>query len=351
MNNQPTVTYFFLGANSKHGFYSLYDQFAGGEQDVLHIIKSGPGTGKSTFMKRIGKAAESKGYDVEYILCSGDPNSLDGVYIPALHIGWADGTAPHVLEPKHFGIDGIYTDLGRFCKREILKESSEQIKTVTSAYRLCYQKAYMYLQAAGTLRFESPLLPAQVEDRIRSRAKAKIKKELSNAKENSSLPVKRFLRAISCQGNYTLTQTMNALCDRICILESAIGLDALFFEEIIGEATERGIFHIQCPDPLSPERIEAVLFPDIKLCFATSQAVPSFHGKIRTIHLDAYADAIDKSEYKQHEKFKQQLMEAAYKQLSRAKQYHDELERYYRPALNVDALDAYTQTVIHELFP
>ena len=350
MNHQPTVTYFFLGANSKHGFYSLYDGFANGEQDILHIIKSGPGTGKSTFMKRIGSAAESKGLDVEYILCSGDPQSLDGIYIPALHVGWVDGTAPHVLEPKHFGINGIYTDLGQFCKRELLHENRPQIKATTSAYRFCYQKAYMYLQAVGNLQQSSSPLPSHIEERIRSRAKAKIKKELAGSQTSVSLPVKRFLRAISCQGNYTPPQTLNTLCDRLCILESNIALDTFFFDEIKKEAAERGIFYIQCLSPLSPELTEAVIFPDIRLCFASSQASPSFHGTVRTIHLDAYVEDFNKADYKAHEKLKLQLMDAAYKQLSRAKQFHDELERYYRPALDVDALNEYTESVIKELF-
>ena len=351
MNHQPTATYFFLGANSRHGFYSLYDEFANGERDILHIIKSGPGTGKSTFMKQIGKAAEAKGLDVEYILCSGDPESLDGIYIPALHIGWADGTAPHILEPKHFGVDGTYTDLGQFCRQEYLNDNSSQIKTVTSAYRLCYQKAYIYLQAAGNLQYNPTPLPVHIEERIRSRAKAKIKKELSDAESSTSLPMKRFLRAISCQGDYRPAHTLNTLCDRLCILESNIGLDSIFFDEILKSAEERKILYIRCLSPLSPEHTETVIFPDIRLCFASSQAVLSFHGSQRTIHLDSYLDDMNKNEYKQREKLNQQLMNAAYKQLSRAKQFHDELERYYRPALNVDALNDYTQSVIHKLFP
>ena len=80
-------TTFFLGANSAQGFYSLYSDFASRPGDMLHIIKAGPGTGKSTFMRKIGQAAEERGYEVEYIICSGDPDSLDGVYIPALGVG------------------------------------------------------------------------------------------------------------------------------------------------------------------------------------------------------------------------------------------------------------------------
>ena len=97
------ITRWFLGANSGNGFSSLYEGFCRGDGDFLRVIKGGPGCGKSTFMRRIGEAAEARGLEVEYILCSGDPDSLDGVYIPALRLGYADGTAPHIMDPECFG--------------------------------------------------------------------------------------------------------------------------------------------------------------------------------------------------------------------------------------------------------
>lgn len=78
----------FLGANSAGGFFSLYGGFCSGEGDFLHLIKAGPGGGKSGFMRRVAQAAADHGYDTECVLCSGDPDSLDGVYIPALHVGF-----------------------------------------------------------------------------------------------------------------------------------------------------------------------------------------------------------------------------------------------------------------------
>ncbi len=92
---QPNVQ-FYLGANSPAGFYSLYDQLIDpARAKNIYILKGGPGCGKSSLMRKVGKAAEERGMAVEYIQCSGDPDSLDAVVIPTLDAAIVDGTAPH----------------------------------------------------------------------------------------------------------------------------------------------------------------------------------------------------------------------------------------------------------------
>ena len=120
---------FFLGTCSCEGFISHYDSLL---QDVrdLTIIKGGSGCGKSTFMKAVGKAAEERGLTVGYILCSSDPDSLDGVVIPELSLGYVDGTAPHVLEPILCGGRANYLNFGEFYDREAMKPNEEQILLV-----------------------------------------------------------------------------------------------------------------------------------------------------------------------------------------------------------------------------
>lgn len=103
MQTEPQVC-FFLGANSPSGFYSLYDQLMdpARARDIF-ILKGGPGCGKSSLMGRVGKAAAEKGLAVEYIACSGDPDSLDAVILPQLDAAIVDGTAPHaVVTLGHF---------------------------------------------------------------------------------------------------------------------------------------------------------------------------------------------------------------------------------------------------------
>ena len=91
--------HFFLGANSEEGFSSLYEQLLGGRFDDLLILKGGAGSGKSTFMRRVGAAVERTGERVVYINCSGDPDSLDGAIFLDRRAAIVDGTAPHVLPP------------------------------------------------------------------------------------------------------------------------------------------------------------------------------------------------------------------------------------------------------------
>lgn len=79
MNHTAEPLHFFLGANTPQGFVSRFDQLAdpaGGWREF--VIKGGPGTGKSTLMKRVAAAAEGRCEQIELIHCSSDADSLDG---------------------------------------------------------------------------------------------------------------------------------------------------------------------------------------------------------------------------------------------------------------------------------
>ncbi len=95
---------YFLGANSPQGFYSLMDQLIDpAEANAIYILKGGAGCGKSSLMKEIGKKAEELGEKPEYIYCSGDPDSLDGLVLPDCKVALVDGTAPHgAVSKRHF---------------------------------------------------------------------------------------------------------------------------------------------------------------------------------------------------------------------------------------------------------
>ena len=289
---------FFLAANSGRGFVSCYEDFPG-EGIFLHIIKGGPGTGKSSFMRRIHDAAAARGLDTETILCSGDPDSLDALCVPALGLAWVDGTAPHVREPVLFGVDSDYVNLGRFCRTPLPDAERQHAAYLNAAYKSCYRDAYALLCAAleAGQSGEASCLPPS-DGRLR----------------------RRFLSAISCRGELRLEETLNILCKQNYV--SPLGQADL--AAAAEQAAGQGLDVIICPRPLDPGTLEAVLIPALSLALLAPPETQS------TAARRARKDAVAK--------------------LAEAKALHDELESLYRPCMDFAALDAFTENCLASLF-
>ena len=93
---------YFLGNNTGYGFKSNYENELKNKRRVI-LLKGGPGTGKSSMLKRIAAEAKGKGLDFELWYCSGDPDSLDGVYIKEKDTAVVDATAPHATGADQIG--------------------------------------------------------------------------------------------------------------------------------------------------------------------------------------------------------------------------------------------------------
>ena len=318
-------TVFFLAANSSRGFYSLYDGFPERRGVFMSIIKGGPGTGKSGFMRRISAAAKQSGLDTEEIICSGDPDSLDALYIPALGRAWMDGTAPHVREPKVFAADAGYEDLGRFCAHPLGKNDAALAREIDRDYKAVYAQAYRLLAAAAQTAdcaHETPLSCAGAE---------KISELIGEAGEPGFIK-RRFLRAVSCKGRVRLAGTLRELCPRAVMLSDE-GL-----EHAARLAEGNGLSAVVCPQPLRPDKLDAVLLPERSLAFVSRAWERESTESIEAECENQYAPLLD------------ELLDAACAQLAKAKGMHDELERVYRPYMDFSALTEYTEGVISSLF-
>lgn len=318
--------HYFLGANSRRGFYSLYDSFPPGEGSFLHIIKGGPGNGKSGFMRRLAVAAEEKGLDVEYVLCSGDPDSLDGIYIPALHQAWCDGTAPHVTEPAFFAVDSDYVNLGSFCRLPISSPDGERIQQLNRTYKGLYRQAYALLSAAASVRdaVGNGSVPSWLVGYIGSI----LDQKLCQVPARPIPAARRFFSAVSCRGVLYLKEEILKLCKLIYAFDShapaALSL-------VVQEAKARGASLILSLDPLDPARLSAVLLPDCGLVFVD----PGWELPGQQLIRLSDAPEQDAPQFAP-------LMEQAIHRLHQAKALHDEMEAVYRPYMDFAALDAFT---------
>ena len=66
MTTASRVRRLFPGTNTPQGYYSYHRYVMPPEgANRVFLLKGGPGVGKSTLMKRLGKEAEARGLDVE----------------------------------------------------------------------------------------------------------------------------------------------------------------------------------------------------------------------------------------------------------------------------------------------
>ena len=287
---------FFLAANSGQGFYSLYDGFPGASA-FLHIIKGGPGTGKSGFMKRIRRAAQERGLDTESIPCSGDPDSLDG--------------------------DSDYVNLGQFCRLPLHERDRARAQALNREYKALYKTAYEHLAAAAALEKAEELYDAAVSQEEVQRVRAIL--DALPDRGGECLKQRRFLSAISCRGVLHMNKTVNSLCKQIYYLRGHAVL-----ERAAKMAERKAERLILCPRPLRPEQLEAVLLPEEGIALMRAPA----------------AVRVPQGEHLQSDRALTQAID----ELRKAKALHDKLEAVYKPYMDFDALTAYTDAYIEDLF-
>ncbi len=143
---------FFGAANSYSGFKSFFDRiFTPEDFEKIYVIKGGPGTGKSSFMRKLADAFFTLGYEIEHIYCSSDPNSLDGVIIKSKSkkIALLDGTAPHERDAKIPGAFDEIINLGESIDKRILSPQKKNILELQKEKQEAYKTAYFYLSSAG----------------------------------------------------------------------------------------------------------------------------------------------------------------------------------------------------------
>lgn len=326
---------YFLGANSAKGFASLYDQWLDQREiQAFYVIKGGAGCGKATLMGSIAQKAEKAGYDVEYIRCSGDPDSLDGIRIPGKGAAMADGTSPHVIDPAYTGATGHYIDLGAGYDRKALFPMRERIIDAVQAYQACYPKAYRcFAGAAESLRRgQRPFLTEETLAKTEKRAAGILARELKQNRGSGGRKYRRFLNGATCLGRVMLEDTVDALCERGYEIRDDCGLAGILLSHLERGFLESGYDVISCPNPDQPEKLAHLLVPERSLAFVTG---PVCLGAMKAIRTESL---VEKTAWQEGRSFLRlsarvadELMEEGMDYLAQAKANHDALEALYNP--------------------
>ena len=335
---------FFLGANSPLGFYSLYDHLIDLKQaNAIYILKGGPGCGKSTLMRRVAARAEEMGKQVEYIHCSADPNSLDGILLHGTKTAIVDGTAPHIIEPHYPGVIEHYVNLGDSYDRAGLRNIRQEIVGCMEGYSDCYKRAYRCLDAAAAIGEDvrSALIHQALKEKATKRSHGILSREAKNTGNGTGRVTQRFLGAITHQGPLTYYSTAFVLCKRVYFLVDSYGLSHQMLSPLLAGLTQSGYDVIACPSPMAPDRLEHLIVPELSLAFLSVPPGHSLHKRpYRKIHMDAMVDSEllrqNKNRLRFSRKISAALIDEATDSLAQAKTMHDNLEALYNPHVDFE---------------
>lgn len=350
---------FFLGANSPRGFVSLFNQLEhGAEGWRMFVMKGGPGSGKSTLMKKVAARLMEQGHRVELIPCASDPDSLDAVIDHDGKLAMADGTAPHVIEAKFPGAYETILFTGSAWDEARLQRRRPQIMELAGIIGRLHGRATAALAGAGALLENNRALAATAVDR---EAVARLGRSLSSgwpAKEGCGKEDLRLLSAVSVGHVAFHAATLKALVPVVYEIDDAWGAAAhALLSDLRARAQEHGLDVIACPCSLvNPGKWEHLILPEAGVAFTTAnrfhrgqwaagEVIPLEGGELmRSRKLTR-----ELNDMQEQQALAGQLVLQAALSVERAKDLHDDLEAEYVAAMDFEKLDALCQQVLDQV--
>ncbi len=338
---------FFLGTTTPLGFKGYFDTLL--KEDNLHpiLIKSGPGCGKSTMMKRLGEMASE---DIERIHCASDPDSLDGVVFKKQNIAILDATAPHAIEPEAPGAVEEVLSLFHTMDNTLLQRSANDIKAENTAYRCFRLRIVRYISSVAGLLLDSrrAVSCATNTEKCNDYTKRFCDKEFRKQNSKGSEKI-RFLSGITPKGIIFFKDNIPLLAKRITVIQDEYGaVSSIMLKQIRARALAAGYEIITCPCAVHPEdKIDHIFIPSLDLAILTSNSwhTVGIAGQ-KNIHAKRFIDKDIYNSYRTRLRFNKkatnELLEESFDLLQKAKACHDVIESYYKPAINFAEIDRIT---------
>lgn len=333
---------YFPGAITPFGFFSYYDYILKShEANRIIILKGGPGTGKSTFMRKVATHLLDLGYETEILHCSSDPNSLDGVCAREIGFLILDGTAPHIVDPKCPGAVDVIINLGECWDKEKIAKNKAEIIEIGEKNSSYYKDAYRYLSAAKKLKKQSEIVNMDLIEQELEILKAKLSLEKTSKKMGNER--KAFLSAITPLGriNYTNTFAKKAKCV-YKVKEGSTKTAQVFMMRLADMLKCIGydIRTFYCP--MSPDdKIEHIYVNDVLFSIENE-----YHNIVDDGHVIKFNDKeIDNFDLEQYNL----LLKRAEDMIKSAKKLHDDLEQLYVPYMDFEKVEGLCNKVISSI--
>lgn len=319
--------HFFASANTGFGFKMNFDQI-NTQKGFVYVIKGGSGTGKSSLMKKIGNHFLSKGFDVEFVHCSTDVKSLDGVRICDFNILVLDGTAPHVVEANALGVEDKIVNVGQFVSDDIQKHK-QQILDILKQKQFCYKNFYELLSASQKIQNQWKMCCDVSEKSAELKAQEIFK--LLNLEKIDRTPFCRnmFLSAIGGDGKTNLVSENEF--KQILNVTGNLFFASKVFENLNKKIANHGFDTICFCDVLNPNLLEGICVPAISTLVFLKPEIPTTKNELFC------KNQIDI------------ILRQASNFLNEAKQNHLKLEEFYISHTKFKEIDKLTKKLILEI--
>ncbi len=357
----PSIRNYFVCANSAQGFQNRFLENLKGCHRI-YILKGGPGTGKSTLMKRLGELYSRQGEDVDYIYCSSDPASLDGVILCNRKIAIVDGTAPHVIEPSAPGAIEEYLNLGFLWDSKKLIPHKEEILHLKEQIRIRYEGIYRKLSAAKGIhdRWEAvyrentdyELLNQVTEDFLEG-----ILGRIPD-KEKRGGQIHRFFGALTPDGSVNFLDSLTEASHTRYFIKGRPGTGkSTLLKRLTDKANQKGLFAEVYHCSFDAESLDMVILPELSI--AVFDATPPhelFPCRDWDFILDLYELSVRQGTDEEHYELLalfsreyEEMMSAARRLLREVRELHDELESIYGKAIDFSKADILFEKLKQEI--
>ncbi len=344
--------HYFLGGNTPYGFYSYYNYLIDQKDaNKIYCIKGGPGTGKSSLMKKIAKHMEGAGFTVDYAHCSSDPKSLDGIVINEKSIAFVDGTSPHIVDPKTPGAVDLILNMGGFWDEDGIHSHKDDIIPLGTEISYLFSHAYNYLASAKCIWDDTNKMYLKA---ISNTAHKRFADKITELKtlplaDNMGKKRKLFSTAFTPEG---VISTIDTLTEgyRVYTLKGYTGDVLSVISDI---ASSKGLYTECYYNPMEPSKhIEHLVIPKMHIAFVTSDNLhKSDTGDI--IDFSEYYDKTIYDKYSPDITYNEHLINELIKKTSdtifKAKKLHDELEKCYIPYMDFGKIDKLYENIIEAL--
>lgn len=346
---------YFAASNSAKGFFSYYAEcFDDARIQRVFAIKGGPGTGKSYFMRSVAAYAQAQQWECEFIYCSSDPRSLDGIILSRGDscIALLDATAPHVYEPRMPGVREEIVDLGAFWDAERLAEHAKEIEAWNQKKQSAYKSAYRYLSAYGTMMENRDALVAPYIrlDDMETYAE-KLFWEIPCGKSFSFRHA--LMRSVGMDGLVGF-DTYFAQARRIFLVEDCRG-SAQYFMRMLYHLAERKRLRVRVShDPILPERIDGLFLCECGYAFAVGKTTecPYSYKRIGTRRfVDVSSMKAIKAPINHAEQMCRAMLGGTVEAMKRVREAHFHLETLYISSMDFAAKEEFTKDFCQKLFP